>query len=62
MMSGIDEREEFEEGTFDSRTPNKQSMHQSKNSSARASQVKKYNFQNHATPNTSGKRMQLDGV
>jgi len=50
-MSGIDEREEFEEQTFDGRTPNK-SMANSKNSSSRASQLKQYNFQSNSTPNS----------
>jgi len=61
-MSGIDEREEFEERTFDSRSPNQPNKYNSKNSSARASQVKKYNFQSHATPNPTGKRGPFDGI
>ena len=60
-MSGIDEREEFEENTFDGRTPNR-SMANSKNSSSRASQLKQYNFQSHSTPNSQAKRLNYDSA
>lgn len=58
-MSGIDERDEYEEQTFDALSPPHQSKHHSKNSSSRPSQINQYNFQSkNSTPNENMRRVQ----